>query len=180
MGRKKTVQSTVKRKAGGKGKTKSKHLDMDGSYLSPQPMTSSVVDTMQGNSMSSPLPQSDIISLLHRIEQSNKELIQRVEKMEKQNASVTRSLSPVTVPQTGVNPQNVLPATTSNLGGPAGQQGHPMAVDPTGWRQQAQGVGQDVAVRQQASSSLRPPPRIGSCQIIFRYIQGADAFADLL
>ena len=87
--------------------------------------------------MSSPLPQSDVISLLHRIEQSNKELIQRVEKMEKQNASVTRSISPVTVPRTGVNPQNSLPATTLNLGGPAGQQGYPMAVDPTGWRQQA-------------------------------------------
>ena len=80
--------------------------------------------------------------------------------MEKQNASVTHSISPVTVPRTGVNPQNVLPATTSNLGGPAGQQGHPMAVDPTGWRQQAQGVGQDVAVGQQAGSSLRPPPTL--------------------
>ena len=32
-----------------------------------------------------------------------------------------------------------------------------MAVDPTGWGQQAQGVGQDVAVGQQAGSSLRPP-----------------------
>ena len=98
MGKKKTVQSTVKGKAGNKGKTKSKHIDMDGSYLSPQPTTSSVVDTMQGNSMSSPLPQSDVISLLHRIEQSNKALIQLVEKMEKQNASVTHSISPVTVP----------------------------------------------------------------------------------
>ena len=119
----------------------------------------SVVDTMQGNSMSSPLPQSDVISLLHRIEQSNKELNQRVKKMEKQNASVTSS-SPVTVPRASANSQNVLPAATSYLGGPAGQQEHPMAVDPTGWRQQAQGVGQDVAVGQQAGSSLRPPPTL--------------------
>ena len=97
MGKKKTVQSTVKGKAGSKGKTKSKHIDIDRSYLSPHPTTSSVVDTMQSNSMSSPLPQSDVVSLLHRIEQSDKELIQRVKKMEKQNASVTRCISPVTV-----------------------------------------------------------------------------------
>ena len=122
----------MKAKAGSKIKLKSKHIDMDGSYLSPQPTTSSVVDTMQGNLMASPLPQSDVISLLHRIEQSNKDLIQRVEKMEKQNAPRTCSCSPVTVPRTGVNLQNVLPSTTSYLGGPTGQQRHPMAVDPTG------------------------------------------------
>ena len=51
MGKKKSAQSTVKGKAGSKSKTKAKHLDMDGSYLSPQPTTSSIVDTVQGNSM---------------------------------------------------------------------------------------------------------------------------------
>ena len=150
----------MKGKAGSKGKTKAKRIDMDGSYLSPQPTTSSIVDTMQGNSMVSPLPHSDVISLLHRIEQSNKELIQQVKKMEKQNASVTRSSSPVTVPRAGVNSQNVLTAATSCVGGPAGQQGHPMAVDPSRWRQQAQGFGQDVAVGQQAGASHRPPPTL--------------------
>ena len=88
----------MKGKAGNKSKMKAKHIYMDGSYLSPQPMTSSIVDTMQGNSVVSPLPHSDVILLLHRIEQSNKDLIQRVEKMEKQNAPVTCSSSPVTVP----------------------------------------------------------------------------------
>ena len=44
MGKKKSAQSTVKGKAGSKSKTKSKHIDMDRSYLSPQPMTSSAVD----------------------------------------------------------------------------------------------------------------------------------------
>ena len=84
----------------------------------------------------------------------------RVEKIEKQNASATRSSSPVTVPRSGVNSQNVLPAVASCVGGPAGQQGHPMAVDPSGWSQHAPGVGQDVAVGQQAGTSHRPPPTL--------------------
>ena len=132
MDKKKTTQSTVKGKADGKGKLKSKHIDMDKSYLSPQPTTSDVMDTMQGNLLASPLPQSNVISMFHRIEQSNKDLIQRVEKMEKQNASVTSSNCLVTGPRPGVNSQNALPTTASYLGGPAGQQGHPKAVDPTG------------------------------------------------
>ena len=56
-----------------------------------------------------------------------------------------------------MNSQNVLPAVPSCVGGPAGQQGHSMAVNPPGWRQQAPGVGQDVAVGQQAGTSHRPP-----------------------
>ena len=160
MGKKKTAQSTVKGKAGSRNKTKSKHIDMEGSYLSPQPTTSSAEDMMQGNLLASPLPQSDVISILHRIEQSNKDLIQQFEKMEKQNAAGTRSCSPSTVPRSSVNLQMVLPSTTSYLGGPAGQQGHLMAVDPTVWTQQGQGVGQDVAVGQQAGSNLRPPPTL--------------------
>ena len=35
-----------------------------------------------------------------------------------------------------------------------------MAVDPSGWREQAQGVGQDVAVGQRAGASHRPPPTL--------------------
>ena len=151
MGKKKTTQSTVKGRAGGKGKMKSKHIDVDESYLSPQSMTSDAMDTMQGNLLASPLPQSNVISMLHRIERSNKDLIQRVEKMEKQNASVTSSSCPVTGPRRGVN---------SYLGGPARQQGHPKAVDPTGWRKQAQGVGKDVAGGQLAGPSFRPPPTL--------------------
>ena len=59
IGKKKTVQSTAKGKAGNTGKVKNgkqgmKHIDMDGPYLSPQPTTSSIVDTMQGNSIVSP------------------------------------------------------------------------------------------------------------------------------
>ena len=125
----------------------------------PQPTTSSIVDTMQGNSVVCSLPHSDVVSLLHRIEQSNQDLMHQV-KMEKQNASVTCSSSPVTVPRSGVNSQNVLPAATYCVGGPAGQQGHPMAVDPSGWRQQALGVRQDVAVGQQTGTSHRPPPTL--------------------
>ena len=91
MGKKKTVQSTAKGKTGNTGKVKNgkqgmKHIDMDGSYLSPQPTTSSIVDTMQGNSIVSPSPNQDVLSLLHRIDQSNRDLIQRVERIEKQNA----------------------------------------------------------------------------------------------
>ena len=61
MGKKKTVQSKAKVKAGNTGKAKNvkqkmELLDMDGSYLSPQPATSSTVDTMQGNSVVSPSP----------------------------------------------------------------------------------------------------------------------------
>ena len=59
-----------------------------------------------------------------------------------------------------MNSKNVLPLTTSYLGGPAGQQGHPMAVNPTGRTQQVHGVRQDVAVGQQAGSNLRPPPTL--------------------
>ena len=72
MGKKKSAQSSVKAKAVSKSKMKAKHIDMDGSYLSPQPTTSSIVDTMQCNLVVSPLPHLVVISLLHRIEQSNK------------------------------------------------------------------------------------------------------------
>ena len=55
-----------------------------------------------------------------------------------------------------MNSQNAFPAASSCVGGPAGQQGHPMALDPPVWRQQAPGVGQDVAVGQQAGTDLLP------------------------
>ena len=76
MGKKKTTQSTVKGKAGAKGKSKLKHTDLEGSYLSPQPTTSDATDTGQGISTASPLYQSDVIAMLHRIEQFNKDLVQ--------------------------------------------------------------------------------------------------------
>ena len=107
---------------GKKKAVQSKHTDVDRSYLAPQPTTNSIVDTMQGTSMVSPLLHSDAIPFLDRIEQSNRDLILRVEKIEKliENTSVTLSV----------------------------------------WRQQAQGVGQDVAVGQQAGTSHRPPPTL--------------------
>ena len=95
MGKKK-AQSTVKGKAGSKGKSKLKHTDLEGSYLSPQPMTNDAMDTGQGILTASPSYQSDLMTMLHRIEQSNKDLAQRVEKMEKQNAPVVCASSPVT------------------------------------------------------------------------------------
>ena len=57
MGKRKAVQSTTKGKAGNTGKVKNtkqrmdKHIDMEGSYLWPQPTTSSIVDTVQGNQL---------------------------------------------------------------------------------------------------------------------------------
>ena len=157
---------SFKGKAGIMGKAKNskqrmnKHIDMKGSYLSPQPTTSSTVDMMQGNPVVSPSPNQDVISLLHRINQPNRDLIQRVERIEKQNASMTHSSSPVTVARTDVSLQNVFPAASSQVGGPAGQQGHPITSDPPVWRQQASGVGQDAAVGQQPGTSHRPPPTL--------------------
>ena len=160
MGKKKATQSTVKGKAGGKGKSKLKHTDLEGSYLSPQPTTSDATDTGQGILTASPLYQSDVIAMLHRIEQSNKDLAQRVEKMEKQNTPVVRSSSPVTWVRQDVNTQNALATTNPYLGGPAGQQGHPMITDTTGWRQQDQGVWQDGSVVQQTGSGSKPNPTL--------------------
>ena len=59
-----------------------------------------------------------------------------------------------------MNSQNVFPAATSRVSGPAGQQGHPITVDPPAWRQQASGVGQDVPVGQQSGAIHRPPPTL--------------------
>ena len=159
MGKKK-AQSTVKGKAGSKGKLKLKHTDLEGSYLSPQRTTSDAMNTGQGILTASPSYQSDLMTMLHRIEQSNKDLAQRVEKMEKQNAPVVCASSPVTQVRRDGSAQNALATMNPYLGGPAGQQGHPRITDAVGWRQQAQGVEQDGSVIQQTGAGSRPDPTL--------------------
>ena len=175
MGKRKAVQSTIKGKASNTGKVKNakqrmdKHIDMEGSYLSPQPTTSSIVDMVQGNPVVLPSLNQDVLLLLHKIDQSNRDLIQRVERIEKQNASTTRSSSPVTVGRAGVNFQGISPATSSQVDGPAGQQGHPISGDSPVWRQQASGGGQDTAAGQQRGALHRPPHTLEAIRLLLIY-----------
>ena len=168
MGRKKTTQSMGKGKARSTSKLKGikqktgKQADLptlEGFYLSSQPTHSRLPDPpVQNNFNSEVTVDQEMLSLSHRIDQSNCDLIQRVERIKHRDvSSSTTGNSPTSVRRVGLNLH--APQSVSHLRqvSQLDNRGHSTSVS---WREQVPNHHSFGVTATKHNDVPRPPPTL--------------------